>query len=259
LATRLYPEPNNIAAEYNSDNTTFNNAAGSVTITVAQAPLTLTITGVADGASFSHSYAPGEVLSIFGTGLAAATQSASSVPLPTSLAGTTVTIDGVTAPLYAASAGQLNVQIPYQTAVNSAANLVVQSNGQTASYSFNVSATAPAIFVNQTGAPVPNTSGNPGSTITLFITGAGAVSPSVTTGAAPAAGTAVANLPKPVSAVSVTVGGLNATVEFVGIPAGLVGVLQINYQIPAGVKPGVQPVVVTVGTASSTEAHLTVL
>ena len=39
-----------------------------------------------------------------------------------------------------------------------------------------------------------------------------------------------------------------------GIPTALVGVLQINYQVPSGVTPGVQPVVVTVGSASSTEA-----
>jgi uncharacterized protein (TIGR03437 family) len=258
-ASQLAAGTNNIAAQYNSDNTTFNNVAASVTVTVAQAPANLTITGIADGASFSHAYAPGEVLSIFGTGLATSTQSAASVPLPASLGGASVTIDGVTAPLYSASSGQLNVQIPYETPLNSPASLVVRANGQSASFSFNLSATAPAIFTGKTGAPVPNTSGNIGTTITLFVTGAGAMAPSIATGAAPASGTSVANLPKPVGPVTVTVGGINAAVQFAGIPGGLAGVMQINYQVPKGLTPGVQPVVVTVGSASSVAAHLTVL
>jgi uncharacterized protein (TIGR03437 family) len=62
-----------------------------------------------------------------------------------------------------------------------------------------------------------------------------------------------------VNAASVTVGGVNAPIQFAGIPAGLVGVMQINYQLPTTVKTGVQPVVVTVGSASSVAAHLTVL
>jgi uncharacterized protein (TIGR03437 family) len=259
-ASQLSAGVNNITAQYNSDNSTFSNAAASVTITVTASPAALTITGIADGASFRHSYAPGEVLSIFGTGLAPSTQTAASVPLPASMAGVTVTVSGMTAPLYLVSPGQLNVQIPYETPVNRNATLVVQYNGQSASFPITVSATAPAIFVNQTGAPVPNTSGNIGNTITLFITGAGAMSPSVATGAAPASGTLTANLPKPVNQpVSVTVGGIKASIQFSGIPAGLAGVMQINYQIPSGLTPGAQPVVVTVGSASSTSALLTVL
>ncbi len=258
-ASQLATGANNIAVQYSSDNGAFNGTAGSVTVTVTQVVVGPSIAGVADGASFSHNYAPGEVLSIFGSGLAGAVQTASSVPLPVSMGGVSVTVSGVTAPQYMVSPGQLNVQIPYQTAVGSSATVVVRYNGLTASYSFNVSATAPAIFTDQTSAPVPNGSGAPGSTITLFVTGVGAVSPALATGAAPSSITPVGNLPKPVNEpVSVTVGGINAAVQFAGIPAGLVGVMQINYTVPSGVPAGVQPVVVTVGSASSSEANLTV-
>lgn len=256
-ASQLTSGANSITAEYTSDNSAFNSTAASVTITVGQISGT-TIAGIADGASFHHNYAPGEILSVFGTGLASATSTAFTVPLPASLGGVSATISGVTAPLFMVSPGQLNIQIPYQTAVNTSATLVVNYNGQTASYPFNVVATAPGIFTDQTGAPVPNGSAKAGSTITLFITGAGAVSPSVATGAAPPNGTALASLPKPTNAVSVTVGGANAPIQFAGIPAGLVGVLQINYQVPSGLSLGVQPVVVTVGNASSAEANLTI-
>jgi uncharacterized protein (TIGR03437 family) len=83
------------------------------------------------------------------------------------------------------------------------------------------------------------------------------VSPLVATGTAPAAGTPVANLPKP-QGLTVTVGGLPATVEFAGIPAGLVGVVQVNYEIPAAVPLGANAVVVHVGGVSSPPANLTV-
>ncbi|MDQ6665791.1 MAG: hypothetical protein M3Z23_15535, partial [Acidobacteriota bacterium] len=58
--------------------------------------------------------------------------------------------------------------------------------------------------------------------------------------------------------VSLTVGGVPATVVFTGIPSGLVGVTQVNFQVPPGVPLGVQPVVVTVGGASSPPVNVTV-
>jgi len=36
----------------------------------------------------------------------------------------------------------------------------------------------------------------------------------------------------------VTVGGAPATIQFIGIPNGLVGVSQLNYTIPAGTPAG---------------------
>jgi uncharacterized protein (TIGR03437 family) len=227
-------------------------------VTVSTGTGAVTINGIADGASFQHRYAPGEVLSVFGSGLASATQAASSVPLPASMSGVSATINGVSAPIYLVSATQVNLQIPYETAVNSTATLVVQNNGQSATYTFPVAATAPAIFVDSNGAPVPNASGKAGNVITLFVTGAGAVTPAIATGAAPSSGTAVSSLPRPQNQVSITVGGIPATLQFAGIPSGLVGVLQINYQVPSGLTAGIHPVVVTIGGASSVEANLTI-
>jgi uncharacterized protein (TIGR03437 family) len=58
--------------------------------------------------------------------------------------------------------------------------------------------------------------------------------------------------------VTVTVGGVNAPIQFIGIPSGLAGVTQINYQVPSGLSTGPQPVVVTVGGFASQTATLTV-
>jgi uncharacterized protein (TIGR03437 family) len=221
------------------------------------------VAAAVNGASFSPIYAPGMVISVFGTQLASTTDEVSAVPLPTALSGVSATVTGSAgsypAPIYYISPNQLNLQVPYEVPAGSA-SLTISNNGQTsAPISFTVAAAAPAIFTDSSGAPVAFGSAAPGETTTLFITGAGAVTPSIADGAAPASGTAISALPKPNLGVSVTVGGIAATTTFVGIPEGLVGVVQINYTVPTSVAAGQQPVVVTVGTAASPSATLTVV
>jgi len=235
---------------------------------VLNVPVTLTvgpsggtsIGGVAHGASFQQSFAPGMILSVFGTQLAPSAQAAQFVEgmaLPVSLAGVSVTVNGVSAPLFYISPTQLNVQIPYEVGSGPAV-LGVNNNGQIASFVFQVSAAAPGIFVDGSGNAVPNSTAARGGTIVLFVTGEGDETPALTTGWTPDPSTALKNLPKPRLPVTVTVGGVTATTTFVGIPYGLTGVTQINYTVPASAPTGVQPVVVTVGGVASPSANLTV-
>jgi uncharacterized protein (TIGR03437 family) len=198
------------------------------------------------------------ILTLFGSQLAPGTQNAGSVPLPASMAGVAATVNGIAAPVYYVSPGQLNIQLPFEVAANTTALVAINNNGQTASQSFSVAAAAPGIFTNPSGAPVPHTSGARGQIITLYVTGAGALSPQVSSGAAPASGTPISNLPRPTQAVAVTVGGVPAAIDFYGVPSGVVGVVQINYQVPSGVALGAQPVVVTVGGVASPPGMLTV-
>ena len=72
------------------------------------------------------------------------------------------------------------------------------------------------------------------------------------------AGTAVADLPAPAGKVVVTVGGVTAALDFVGIPTWSVGVVQINYTIPSNVAAGSQPVLVSVGGVQSASTQLTI-
>jgi len=248
-----------ITAVYTDSSANSLSASVTVSVTSVSAGAALpAITGFANGASFKLTYAPGMTLSIFGSQLASATSAASSVPLPISMGGIAVTVNGVVAPLYYISPGQLNIQIPYETAANSTATVNINNNGHVATRTFNLASAAPGIFVDQNSAPVPSTSIARGKIGTLFITGAGSVTPQVSTGAAPPSGTPLANLPKPTQDVSVTVGGVQAPTQFVGIPYGLVGVTQINYQVPTGIGIGTQPVVVKVGGVSSAPASLNV-
>jgi uncharacterized protein (TIGR03437 family) len=217
-----------------------------------------TITAIGNGASYQPGYAPGMILTIMGAHLASTTLAAANLPLPVQLGGVSVMINGVPAPLWYVSSAQLNIQIPYETPINTSVTLTVTNNSQSASTSFIAAAAAPGIFIDTQGDPVPFSSGAPGQTLTMYVTGVGAVSPGVIDGAAPAAGTPLNLLPQPAQETSVTIGGVNAPIEFIGIPWGLVGVLQINYQVPAGAPIGPQPVVFTVGNLASNVATLTV-
>jgi uncharacterized protein (TIGR03437 family) len=127
-------------------------------------------------------------------------------------------------------------------------------------YRFRMSAAAPGIFTDGNLNAVPFPSGARGQTVTLYITGEGQVSPSVADGDTPAPGTALSRLPKPIQAVSLTVGGVPVAMPlpFIGITTGLVGVTQINFTIPTNAPLGKVPVVVTVGAASSPPAYITV-
>ena len=119
-----------------------------------------------------------------------------------------------------------------------------------------VSAAAPAIFVaNVSGQGAilnsdlsVNAAGHPaarGSSISIFATGAGLLSPALADGTLVSAG----NLPSSVATVSVTIGGQTATVSYHGGAPGLVaGVMQINATVPSGVTPGTAvPVTISVG------------
>lgn len=259
-AAQLPLGSNSIAVQYAGDSS-LNGASSSISITVTSvAPAAPpAISGLAHGASFKQSFAPGMVLSIFGTNLAGATWVAPAVPLATQASGVGVTIGGVNAPLYYVSPTQLNVQIPYETPLNQSVILTVNNNGRSSSTTFKVTAAAPGLFTDGNGNVVLNGAATRGSVIAIYITGAGAVSPAIGTGLAPATGTPVALLPVPLQATSVTIGGVTAPVQFAGIPTALVGVVQINVTIPANAPTGAHPVIVTVGGASSAPATIRVM
>jgi uncharacterized protein (TIGR03437 family) len=206
------------------------------------------------------------MLAVFGTGLAPAGTAALalSIPLPLTLAGVSATVNGISAPLYYVSPGQLDVQIPYEAGAGPAV-LAVNNNGDVSVFQFSLAVTAPGMAAVGTNLIVvdPVAGGYPaslkqGSIYTIFITGEGDVTPSLATGATPPSATPVASLPQPRLPLTVTIGGAQATVNFAGIPSGLAGVTQINFTVPQNAPVGVQAVVVSVGGITSPSANVTV-
>jgi uncharacterized protein (TIGR03437 family) len=222
----------------------------------AAAPPALTVIG--NAASLNQQYAPGMLLTIYGLRLSPETEIASSAPWPVQMAGVSVTINGVPAPLSYVSPGQLDVQVPYETPVNTSVLLTVTNSQGTASGSFTAAAAAPGMFTEPDDAPVPFASAARGQAISLYLTGAGAVTPAIATGAGPKVGTAADSLPHAQQQITMTVGGVPASSVSAVIPEGYVGIMQVNYQVPGGAPLGAQPVVVTIGGVSSPPATLTV-
>ncbi|MFN0124480.1 MAG: Ig-like domain-containing protein [Blastocatellia bacterium] len=101
--------------------------------------------------------APGAIVSAFGTNLATQSASATTLPLPTNLGGTTVEISGQAAQLFFVSPGQVNFVIPNTVAASPTASVTVRAaNGATATATIQIQLVAPAIFsANSDGAGVP--------------------------------------------------------------------------------------------------------
>jgi len=110
-----------------------------------------TVSGVS-AASYDGSALSSEaIVAAFGTGLATATQAATSVPLPTTLAGTTVKVKDSAgterlAPLFFVSPGQINHQIPPGTATGTATVTVTNGNTTVATGTAQIASVAPGLF-----------------------------------------------------------------------------------------------------------------
>lgn len=243
----------------------------SATASAAAFPAASTA-GVLNAASFQGGgVAPGEIVTVFGSSLGPASISLLALDdagrVATNLSGTRVFFDEDAAPIIYTLAGQASVVVPYSVAGKSSTQMSVEYQGRRSTpvtvtvlsaapglFSANSSGTGPGAILNQNGSL--NTPQNPapiGSVIVLYGTGEGAVTPRVPDGAINAA-----FFPKPVLPVKVTVGGVAAKILYAGAAPSLVaGVFQANVEVPAGIASGNQPVVVSVGTASS-QANLTV-
>lgn len=250
---------NTIRAEYGG-NATYAGTTAVANLTIVQpANSAPAIISLVNSASYRTAYAPGMLLSVFGSNLAPAASIAGKVPLPSQMAGVTVTVNGIAAPLLYVSATLLNIQVPYELPTDTPLTILVNNNGKTVRGSLTLAAAAPGIFVDSNFAPVPNASSSRGAISTLYITGAGAITPQVATGEGPDSSVATANLPRPQQQVTVTIGGLPATIQFAGAPRGSAGLVEIDYQIPEGVALGTNTVIVQIGSVPSAAAKLTVV
>jgi uncharacterized protein (TIGR03437 family) len=222
---------------------------------------------VVSGASYAAGQpsAPGGIVAIFGRNLAASTAAAASVPLPLSLEGVSVNVGGLDAPLYFASSGQINAQLPFELPPNSRQQVVVKgSQFLTVPETITIAAARPGIFtlsqdgkgqgaiLNAQGVLVDSrAAAAAGEVVQVFLTGMGPTDPPVQSGrAAPSAEPLARVTTLPVEA---TVGGVPATMEFAGLAPGFVGLYQVNVRIPSGVTPGAAaPLVISqAGVASN--------
>jgi uncharacterized protein (TIGR03437 family) len=196
------------------------------------------INGVTNAADQTSSIAPGGLISVWGSALSTSTMAASTLPLSTNLNNVCLYAGGVPVPLLFASPGQINAQLPFNTPGGASLVLSTQ-NGLSAPFSLAVQPTAPAIFRANDGTPliirtVDNkmiTDSTPihlNQILNIYITGLGPVSPGIGSGVgAPSSPLAVTS-----NAPAVYIGGSQLFTLWAGLVPGLVGVYQINAQVP---------------------------
>jgi len=228
------------------------------------------IHSVANAASYVGGVvSPGEMVVIYGTGLAPAQLSGmtldSSGFVSTEYSGNaviSVRFNGFAAPLVYTSSTAIAVMVPYEITGSTAQVTVTYQGATSAPVTVNVAAAVPGIFtanasglgqavvVNNYEAGTLNSTTNPaaqGSAIILYATGEGQTWPEGVDGKL-----AAAPLPVPILPVRVTIGGVQAVVQYAGGAYGKVaGMLQLIVVVPSGVSGSAVPLVVQIGNAAS--------
>jgi uncharacterized protein (TIGR03437 family) len=221
--------------------------------------------GVGNAASFAAKLSPGALASVFGTGFGTTTVQPDE-PLPTSVSGVSVNINGKGAPIYYASPTQINFQVPWSTPATGSVSVVVSvAGGNSNTITVPVSAAAPGLFYLPGGAAIVqnqdyslNDPSNPAarsSTIIAYLTGSGPISPAQTDGtSAPSSPLAI----MPAGTYSATIGSVSAQVSFAGLAPGYIGLVQMNIVVPSTLTPGVYPLTITVAGDPSNSATIAV-
>jgi uncharacterized protein (TIGR03437 family) len=250
---------------------------------VAQGPPATRFQGVANNANFDgeDQLAQGVIAAAFGEQYTFNDpQSAAALPLGTQLNDVQVFINDRPAPVYYASYGQVNFQVPYDAALGDALIRIDRGSTRGNSVSARIVSSLPrllrffnglyGIVVNQDGSfPIPASLGIPnsrparaGDTLVFYALGLGQTSPPVVSGAAapsnPLAQIVTPGGPLVYFGALALPTGVPATPTYVGLTPGFVGLYQINVTVPPGVTPGEVPVRLQLSTVASDAVYITV-
>jgi uncharacterized protein (TIGR03437 family) len=227
--------------------------------------------GVVNASNYisGRALAPGAFAAIFPAVakniLAGGTASASSLPLPTTLAGTQVLVNGIPSALFFVSPGQINLPFSLSLPMGGTVDLqvVAPATGQVyGGAEVSLSSASPGLFTTGgtgTGQVAAlnqdfsiNSATNPqvrGGVISLFGTGQGFVAN------APPDGQASTGLVPTALHPQILLGGAfvpDANIQYSGLAPTLVGVWQINFQVPTTVTAGNNvPIVVLMNSIPS--------
>jgi uncharacterized protein (TIGR03437 family) len=221
---------------------------------------------VVNAASYLPDQTPaGSVLSIFGSNLATRVGQATSVPLPTTVLTTTVTVNGELAPLFYVDPNQINAQMPED--IKPGVATVVVKNGSSTSNAVAVMVPAAgtpgivvygddrAVVINQDGTVnSPSAPAKVGDVLVAYFTGGGPVNAAgpLTTGAPSPKG-----LSPVAGSYTVTVGGVDATINYMGLTPGSIGLYQANFVLPK-VAAGDRRLVITISGQVSNNPFIAV-
>jgi uncharacterized protein (TIGR03437 family) len=218
-----------------------------------------------NAASFTPALAPGGLVAIFGQHLASEELASAGAPLPITLGGVSVELNGRPLPLLYVSGSQINAQIPFD--MQGPATLRVIAQNGTAYASIVVREVAPAIFsvpfdggfspavLHPNGALVSAQSpALRGERVSVHLTGLGQVDGPISIGqSAPAVPSLSVRIP-----VEVHIGGRVLTPASARLLPGSVGVYCVEVEIPPDLPSGTHALRIWMREVSSNTAILTI-
>jgi endo-1,4-beta-xylanase len=198
------------------------------------APPVISAAGFVNAAAYTGgAVAPGEIFVLFG---------ATFGPADLATSGVRILFDGVPAPLLYARVGQAAAVVPFELAGKNSTTVQYEYNGVMSNsvmlpvrdavpgvFTLDASGTGTGAILNATTYAVISKTNpaHPGDYLAIYATG-------------------IAN------PVSVTIAGLDCPVQYAGQAPGLIaGAGQIDVQVPAGIAPGDQELIVTAAGAKS--------
>jgi uncharacterized protein (TIGR03437 family) len=222
---------------------------------LAQAP-SYNASSIVNASDFSPGpFAPGSLISIFGTNLAFGTASltadnVNSATLPFLLGNISVVIDNVSAPLLYVSPTQINVMIP-PNEISGAANLqVVRQSSAGPVVSIKLATAAPALFVGaghfalaqdynaSYAVATAAAPAKPGDLLVLYATGLGGTQPLPATGQIPQFAGFINGFTTGALQVLLNGKALDPkTIPYAGLTPGFAGLYQINFYLPSDCPP----------------------
>jgi len=210
--------------------------------------------GITDAANYTpitNAYAPGELVNLYGN-FGVSSQVDTVLPIPTTLNGVQVFVNGLAAPVYAVGSGVISAWIPYEVSGDYFATFQVSVNGSKSNnVTVYVDNSAPGIYtlpetgmgpgailhadyslVNDSSPAVP------GETVLLYMNALGTVTPQVADGAAALsnplsysdeynAGNIFIELDDGVDPLA------PANVLFAGLAPYFAGLYQVNFTVPS--------------------------
>lgn len=219
------------------------------------------IAAVQNGAGFGSAIAAGSWATLFGT-FAGVVQTTGQTPVGTNLAGVTVTVASIAAPVYFVSSSQINVIVP-AAAPAGLQPIQVKTGDATFDGTIRILTAAPGLFTQDAATPPKGAALNQnfslnsatsvalrGDIVQIYGSGPGAFNNPVTDGA----GAPSTTLNTTKSTPQVFVSGVPAEVQFSGLAPGFAALWQLNVKIPTqAFITGRVPVVVYVDGVNSNE------
>ncbi len=222
----------------------------AVSLTVSAGSAVPIISGVGSAASFAVGMAAGALEAIQGVNLAGGQTASGTFPWPASLAGVQVQLNNSPLPLTYVSDSQINLYVPQDAPLGEGTLTVVTPSGSRATASVNVGALQPGIFAGGvlkagTTESALTTPVQAGDYLEIYCTGLG---PTQLAG----------GLQQTLLAPTVFIGAVPVQPLYSGLAPGLLGLYQVDVQVPGGLSPGVQSLLLSISMAHSNQVSITV-